>query len=311
MERYEIAVIGTGPAGLEAAITARIRNKKTILFGSRRVTAKAQKAHTVQNYLGLPDVSGGELAAAFERHLDAMNIAVTEDTIHLAFAAGECFMLQGNGTEYEADTVILATGVNAARLYPGEEEFLGRGVSYCATCDAMLYRGKTVAVIGFSAREEAEAAFLAEVAGKVYYLPMYTGKVQIQSDAGEGVGDEGVSGKGVSGKGVPGRTGKIEVIRETPSAIEGTMKVNHLVTDRGRYEVDGVFILRESVSPSHLVPGLLLEDNHIKTDRRMRTNIPGCFACGDAAGPPYQYIKAAGEGNVAALSAVSYLADRR
>lgn len=303
MERYEIAVIGTGPAGLEAAITARIRNKKTILFGSRKVTAKAQKAHTVQNYLGLPDVSGGELATAFERHLDAMNIAVTEDTIHLAFAAGECFMLQGNGTEYEADTVILATGVNAARLYPGEEELLGRGVSYCATCDAMLYRGKTVAVIGFSAREESEAAFLAEVAGKVYYLPMYTGKVQIQSDAGTGV-----SGKGGDGKGVNGR---IEVIRETPSAIEGTMKVNYLVTDHGRYEVDGVFILRESVSPSHLVPGLLLEDNHIKTDRQMRTNIPGCFACGDAAGPPYQYIKAAGEGNVAALSAVSYLADRR
>ena len=303
MERYEIAVIGTGPAGLEAAITARIRNKKTILFGSRKVTAKAQKAHTVQNYLGLPDVSGGELAAAFERHLDAMNIAVTEDTIHLAFAAGECFMLQGNGTEYEADTVILATGVNAARLYPGEEELLGRGVSYCATCDAMLYRGKTVAVIGFSAREESEAAFLAEVAGKVYYLPMYTGKVQIQSDAGTGV-----SGKGGDGKGVNGR---IEVIRETPFAIEGTMKVNYLVTDHGRYEVDGVFILRESVSPSHLVPGLLLEDNHIKTDRQMRTNIPGCFVCGDAAGPPYQYIKAAGEGNVAALSAVSYLADRR
>ncbi len=293
MERYEIAVIGTGPAGLEAAITARIRNKKTILFGSRKVTAKAEKAHAVQNYLGLPDVSGSELAAAFERHLDAMNIAVTEDTIHLAFAAGEYFMLQGNGTEYEADTVILATGVNAAKLYPGEEEFLGRGVSYCATCDAMLYRGKTVAVIGFSAREEAEAEFLAEVAGKVYYLPMYAGEVQIRSDAGE------EAGKG------------IEVLHETPSAIEGTIKVSHLVTDRARYEVDGIFILRESVSPSHLVPGLLLEDNHIKTDRQMRTNIPGCFACGDAAGPPYQYIKAAGEGNVAALSAVSYLAGRR
>lgn len=293
MERYEIAVIGTGPAGLEAAITARIRNKKTILFGSRKVTAKAEKAHAVQNYLGLPDVSGSELAAAFERHLDAMNIAVTEDTIHLAFAAGEYFMLQGNGTEYEADTVILATGVNAAKLYPGEEEFLGRGVSYCATCDAMLYRGKTVAVIGFSAREEAEAEFLAEVAGKVYYLPMYAGEVQIRSDAGEEAGEG------------------IEVLHETPSAIEGTIKVSHLVTDRARYEVDGIFILRESVSPSHLVPGLLLEDNHIKTDRQMRTNIPGCFACGDAAGPPYQYIKAAGEGNVAALSAVSYLAGRR
>ena len=285
MERYEIAVIGTGPAGLEAAITARIRNKKTILFGSRKLTAKVQKAHTIQNYLGFPAVSGTDLAAAFQRHLDAMNIAVTEDTIHLAFAAGEYFMLQGNGTEYEADTVILATGVNTARPYPGEEEFLGRGVSYCATCDAMLYRGKTVAVIGFSKKEEKEADFLAEVAGKVYYFPMYQDEVQVRDD--------------------------VEVVREMPSGIEGAMKVSTLVTDHNSYPVDGVFILRESVSPSQLVPGLALEDNHIKTDRQMRTNIPGCFACGDATGLPYQYIKAAGEGNVAALSAVSYLAGRR
>lgn len=285
MERYEIAVIGTGPAGLEAAITARIRNKKTILFGSRELTAKVQKAHTIQNYLGFPAVSGADLAAAFQRHLDAMNIAVTEDTIHLAFAAGEYFMLQGNGTEYEADTVILATGVNTARPYPGEEEFLGRGVSYCATCDAMLYRGKTVAVIGFSKKEEKEADFLAEVAGRVYYFPMYQDEVQVRDD--------------------------VEVVREMPSGIEGVMKVSALVTDHNSYPVDGVFILRESVSPSHLVPGLALEDSHIKTDRQMRTNIPGCFACGDATGLPYQYIKAAGEGNVAALSAVSYLAGRR
>ncbi len=287
MERYEIAIIGTGPAGLEAAITARIRNKKIILLGSRKLTAKVEKAHTIQNYLGFPAVSGSELVSAFQKHLDAMDIAVTEDTIHLVFATGESFMLQGNGTEYEADTVILATGVNAAKLYPGEEEYLGRGVSYCATCDAMLYRGKTVAVIGFSAKEEAEAAFLAEVAGKVYYLPMYQEPVSIQI----------------------GRN--VEVVYESPSAIEGTMKVSHLVTDQSKYPVDGVFILRESVSPAQLVPGLALEDNHIKTDRQMRTNIPGCYACGDAAGTPYQYIKAAGEGNVAALSAVSYLAGKR
>lgn len=284
MERYEIAVIGTGPAGLEAAITARIRNKKTILLGSKSLTAKVEKAHTIQNYLGFPAVSGADLAAAFQKHLDAMDIAVTEDTIHLIFAAGDYFMLQGNGTEYEADCVILATGVNAARLYPGEEELLGRGVSYCATCDAMLYRGKTVAVIGFSKKEEKEADFLAEVAGKVYYFPMYRDEVQVCDD--------------------------VEVMHETPSAIEGGMKVTQLVTDHSTYPVDGVFILRESVSPSQLVPGLELEDNHIKTDRQMRTNIPGCFACGDAAGLPYQYIKAAGEGNVAALSAVSYLVHR-
>lgn len=88
-------------------------------------------------------------------------------------------------------------------------------------------------------------------------------------------------------------------------------KVGALRTDGGEYPVDCVFVLRESILPEHLVPGLELEENHVKVDLQMRTNIPGCFACGDIAGKPYQYIKAAGQGNVAALSAVEYLSKRR
>lgn len=142
MERYDIAIIGTGPAGLEAAITARIRNKKIILFGNKNLSLKVEKAHTIQNYLGLPNIGGEELKAAYEAHLKAMEIEITEDRINAVYAMGEYFALQGNGTNYEAQTVILATGVSTAKAYPGEEQFLGRGVSYCATCDAPLYRGK-------------------------------------------------------------------------------------------------------------------------------------------------------------------------
>ena len=150
MERYDIAIIGTGPAGLEAAITAKIRNKKIILFGNKNLSLKVEKAHTIQNYLGLPDIGGEELKAAYEAHLKAMDIEITEDKINAVYAMGEYFALQGNGTNYEAQTVILATGVSTAKAYPGEEQFLGRGVSYCATCDAPLYRGKIAAIIGFS-----------------------------------------------------------------------------------------------------------------------------------------------------------------
>ena len=89
------------------------------------------------------------------------------------------------------------------------------------------------------------------------------------------------------------------------------MTVNTLVTDSGEVSVDGVFILRESVAPSQLVPGLETEDNHVKVNRKLETSIPGCFACGDITGTPYQYIKAAGEGNVAALSAVAYLDEKK
>ena len=154
MERYDIAIIGTGPAGLEAAITAKIRNKKIILFGNKNLSLKVEKAHTIQNYLGLPDIGGEELKAAYEAHLKAMDIEITEDKINAVYAMGEYFALQGNGTNYEAQTVILATGVSTAKAYPGEEQFLGRGVSYCATCDAPLYRGKTAAIIGNAAPEQ-------------------------------------------------------------------------------------------------------------------------------------------------------------
>ena len=134
MERYDIAILGTGPAGVEAAITAKIRNKKIILFGNKNLSLKVEKAHTIQNYLGLPDIGGEELKAAYEAHLKAMDIEITEDKINAVYAMGEYFALQGNGTNYEAQTVILATGVSTAKAYPGEEQFLGRGVSYCATC---------------------------------------------------------------------------------------------------------------------------------------------------------------------------------
>lgn len=285
MERYDIAIIGTGPAGLSAAITAKIRNKKILLLGSKDLSMKVQKAHTIQNYLGIPSASGEDMGKAFADHIAAMEIEITEDKVTAIYAMGEYFALQATGTTYEATTVILATGVNAAKTYPGELEFLGRGVSYCATCDAPLYKGKKAAIVGFSPKEEAEADFMAEVAAEVLYFPMYQEEVRVSD--------------------------KIQVIHETPKAVEGTMKVDRLVTDQGAYEVDGVFLLRESVSPAQLVPGLQMEANHVEVNRKMETNIAGCFACGDIVGAPYQYIKSAGEGNVAALSAVSYIDKKR
>ena len=285
MERYDIAIIGTGPAGLEAAVTAKIRNKKIILFGSKDLSLKVEKAHTIQNYLGLPNVSGEALKSACEAHLRALEIEITEDKINAVYAMGKYFALQGNGTNYEADTVILATGVSTAKPYPGEEEFLGRGVSYCATCDAPLYKGKTAAIVGFSPKEEPEADFMAEMADKVYYIPMYPDEVHVAEN--------------------------VEVLREKPVSVRGAFRVQELVTDQGSHAVDGVFFLRDSVTPKQLVPGLKIEDNHILVDRQMRTNLAGCFACGDVTGPPYQYIKSAGEGNIAALSAVSYLAEMK
>jgi len=286
MERVDIAIIGTGPAGLEAAITARIRNKSVLLIGSKDFSNKLVKAESIKNYLGFPDISGRDLADRFARHLEEMDIEITEDKITAVYSMGDYFALQNSKNEfYEASTIILATGVMQGKLYPGEEEFLGRGVSYCATCDAPLYHGKTAIVVGSSEKEEAEADFLAEVADKVFYIPTYAGDIQLKDS--------------------------VEVLREKPKEIYESEGKRVLKTNAGDHPVDGIFILRESVSPAQLVPGLATDKNHVKVDRTMSTNIPGCFACGDIVGQPYQYIKAAGEGNIAALSAVSYLAQKK
>jgi Thioredoxin reductase len=285
MDRYDMAIIGTGPAGLSAAITAKVRNKKVILFGTRELSTKIGKAHAIQNYLGLPEVTGENMQKAFLSHIDTMQIAVTEERVNAVYPMGDWFSIQTGEQMYEADAIILATGVVMEKPYPGESEFLGRGVSYCATCDAPLYKKKTVAVVAFGKHEEAEADFLAEVASKVYYFPMYKDDVSV--------------------------SGRITVVREKPVSVTGTAKVEQLKTETGEYEVDGVFILRESIAPGQLIPGIEVCDNHVKTDRLMQTSMPGVFACGDIVGKPYQYIKSAGEGNVAALSAVSYIDERK
>lgn len=281
MERYDIAIIGTGPAGVSAALTAKNRNKSILLLGSRQMSEKVAKAHEIRNYPGLPFVKGEDLAAAFREQLDGMDIPITESRIGAVYAMGDYFALQAGEEMLEAKTVILATGVVMAKTLPGEEELLGRGVSYCATCDAPLYRGRTAAVIGYSPREETEAAFLVGVCSRVMYFPMYADRTHLPET--------------------------VEVIREKP---EGILKAENgllVKTAAGEYAADGVFVLREAVAPGQLVPGLETDGAHVKVNRKMETNLPGVFACGDLTGTPYQYVKAAGEGNVAAISAAAYI----
>ena len=281
MERADIAVVGTGPAGLEAAITGTIRNKRVLLLGPEDLSMKLVRAHEIQNYLGFPAVRGADLAKAFRAHLDQLGIGIMPERISAIYAMGDYFALQAGDSMLEATTVILATGVVQGKPLPGEEENLGHGVSYCATCDAALVRGKKVAVVGYSAREEAEAAFLSEICPEVLYFPVYR-------DVGP----------------LP------EKVTVLPEKVEGLARQDGRMlvrTAERAYEAEAVFVLRDAVAPGQLVPGLETEGAHVRVNRRMETNLPGLYACGDLTGTPYQYIKAAGEGNVAALSAVGYL----
>ena len=284
MKRYDIAIIGTGPAGISAAINAKIRNKSFILFGTNNLSAKLQRATEINNYLGFPKISGSDLKKTFHNHLKELEIGITEKRINNIYSMGNYFALAVNTEIYEAKSVIIATGVEFTKAIEGEEEFLGRGVSYCATCDAMLYKNKEVAVISSTLEGEKEAEFLNEVASKVYYIPLYKGKYNLNKE--------------------------IVVIQDKPIKISNKDKegiIKELKLKNSTIECSGVFVLKDAISPAQLVPGLNTKDGHIEVTRQMETNIKGCFAAGDCTGKPYQYIKAAGEGNVAALSAVRYL----
>jgi thioredoxin reductase (NADPH) len=279
--RYDIAIIGSGPAGLSAAVNASIRNKSIIIFGNPDFSHKLVKAPKINNYLGFYDVTGLELKERFQQHIEAMGIQLTNEKVNTVYAMGEYFVLQVNEKMYEASAVILATGMEFTRPLKGEAEFLGKGVGYCATCDAPLYKGKVVTIVAYNREGEEEANFVSELASRVYYVPMYKGEYRINSN--------------------------IHIVKDIPLEIIGGEKVESLKLNGTEITTDGIFLLKDSVAPDQLVPGLLIEEGHIKVDKAMRTNIEGCFAAGDCAGKPYQYIKSAGEGQVAALSAVTYL----
>lgn len=280
-ERVDIAIIGSGVAGLSAALNAKIRKKSFLLFGTKELSTKIVKASKINNYLGFPQITGVELKEQFEKHIADMDITITEEKITNIYPMGDYYTLMAKDKFYEASSIIIATGVNFGKPLKGEEEFLGSGVGYCATCDAPLYRDKVVTIISYNKHEEAEANFMAAIASKVYYVPMYKEEVEVDAS--------------------------IEVIKDTPVEIVGERLVTKLVLKGQEIETDGVFILRDSTPPAQLVPGLKLDGNHVEVDHLMKTNLPGCFAAGDIVGTPYQYIKAAGQGNIAALSAVSYL----
>lgn len=278
---YDIAIIGTGPAGLSAALNAKIRNKDFIIFGYKNLTNKLMKAPKVNNYLGFYGMKGSEIKERFESHIKEMGINITEERINNIYSMDGYFVLMANEKVYEAKTIILATGIEYTKPISGEKEYLGKGVGYCATCDAPLYKGKVVSIIGYNKEAEQEANYVIELAREVNYIPMYNGEYNLKPN--------------------------INIIKENPKRIIGEKKVNRLILEKREIETDAVFVLKDSLSPEELVPGLELEDNHIKVTRLMETNIKGCFAAGDCVGIPYQYIKAAGEGNIAALSAVKYL----
>lgn len=277
--KYDIIVLGSGPAGLSAAVTARGRNKSVLVIGNRWQDSPLARAERVDNYLGMPGMTGMEMLEAFQRHAHEMGGEMVTGKV-LSIMEWEGFTLTVGSQLYQGSALILAPGVVRQAKFPGEETYLGRGVSYCATCDGMLYRNKPVAVVGRSKDAPHEAAYLKSIGCQVVYVAPKRPD-QLEED--------------------------IPFLQAAKLAVKGEQTVTALEADGADIPVNGVFILREAVAPGDLIPGLTLEKGAIQVDRSMATSVPGVFAAGDATGAPLQVSKAVGEGLIAALSACEYL----
>ena len=274
---YDIAVVGAGPAGYSAAINARKREKSVVVIGNH--AGWLSRAERIDNYPGLPGVSGPQLLEAMRAQALELGAEAKGGVVHQIIPMGGSFALSLGADFVEARRVILCTGAKQPWLLPGEERLLGRGVSYCGTCDGMLYRGKDVAVIAQSPEAVHEANFLASLCRSVTYF----GKADAALDA------------------------RIRVRGETPQEILGDSCVSGILADGETLAVDGVFIFREAMAMSSLLPGLEMNGAFIRVDRRMRTGMAGVYAAGDCTGLPLQAVKAAGEGCIAALEAAGSL----
>lgn len=280
--RYDLAIIGAGPAGLSALLNAKIRNKSVIIFGTD--SPSLENSESIKNYLGFGDVSGKELNDAFKKSLEGYDYEKSDQKVQQVYAMGDYFgLMLKNNDMVEATSVIVATGIELKKDLINEDKFFAKGVSYCATCDAALYKGKKVLVIGYNEESLEEANFTSEIVDELIFVNMYKDDIKLNDS--------------------------IEVISgEVPVEFIGEDRASVLKFKSGaEIAADGFFIIRDSSKPSRLVPSIETDDEHIIVHDNCRTNIRGLYAAGDVAGRPYQINKSVGQGQVAALDAAKYI----
>lgn len=275
----DILIVGAGPAGLSAAVNAVNRGKTVRIFSNKE--NYLSKAERVDNHLGFYNISGKELMNKFKEHAEAMNIKIEEGKVVNILPMGESFMVNINGEIEEAKKVILAMGISKVKELPGEGRLLGMGVSYCATCDGMLYRGKNAVVWDQSKEALEEANYLQSIGVNVTFVSKTPRSEELNES--------------------------IKYIKGTITEVIGEVKVDSVMVGEEKIQTDAVFMLRDAVAPTALIDGLETESNFIAVNRNMETNIEGVYASGDITGKPLQLSKAVSEGLIAAQNAASQI----
>ncbi len=298
-EVYDLIIIGGGPAGLTSGIYAMRAKLNTLCIEKENEGGKIAEAGIVENYPGFDNIKGFELAQKFVEHANKFNLNIAHDTIKKIDTSNRPFKIIGENNEYLTKAIIIATGTKDKKLGLNEDDFVGKGVSYCTTCDAFFYLNKEVIVIGRGTPAVMSALNLKDIAKKVILI---TDKEEIK--VAESIMLERLN-----------TSKNVEIITNAkPLKILGNDKAEGvLVSIDGKekeIKADGVFI-----SMGHVPNSEFLKDSGIElsnkgfvvVDKSCKTNIEGIFACGDITGGVLQVSKAVGEGAVALASVSRYL----
>ena len=284
---YDVIIIGGGPAGVAAAIYSQRYKLKTLLI-TKNTGGMVLDSHLIENYPGFTKISGVELSKKFEEQIKQLNIEKIEAEI--IDIDNNLTLTDKNNNKYETKNIILALGTEKRKLnVQGEEKFLGKGVSYCYTCDAPFFKDKTVAIVGGSDSAAKAALLLADYAKKVYIIyrkenlrcePHYLEKIKNKN---------------------------IEILNNTEiKEIKGTNFVEEVTLTNSKLKLDGVFIEIGTIPATNLAKKLnieLDENNYIKVNNKQETNIKGVYAAGDITNQLLkQIITAAAQGAIAANS---------
>ena len=281
---YDIIIVGFGPAGISAGLNASIRGKKVLIIGKK--SKSLEKSPSIKNYLGFNDIKGSDLYNNFIDHIKNYPVEILDKKIKAVYAMGEYFSVDLGEKMLTSKACIIAAGVDMGKSVEGEDKFFAKGISYCATCDASLYKGKKVVLLGMNDEAIEEANFINKMASQTIFVNPSKKDVKL---------DEG-----------------IEIINKKPEKFTGNLKAESLILEDGQeLKADGFFIIKNSSKPESLVPSIEIEDGHIKVNYDMTTNIKGLFACGDITGRPYQINKAAGQGQIAGLNAASFISKNK
>lgn len=292
LKHYDVVILGTGPAGLQAAIHAARKKVSVLVLGKESKSSIFH--HHVENYCCVFNTTGEDIIRTGRQQAGAFGAEFRDEDVLAMGAEGRRFRITlESGVVANAGAVVLATGTSRKKLgVPGEKELLGRGVSYCVECDCNFYKGADVAVAG-SGSAAAGGALAMLAYARAVHLVCETLEVSAVLEA------------------ELRRSGVVLHENRKVTAISGADAVDAVVLDDGsRLPVQGVFIELGARGVMELAGllGVQLDEEmkHIQTNKKMETNVPGIYAAGDITGPPWQVAKAVGEGCVAGLEAAGY-----